>query len=153
QRTAVVNFADLARQQALRPALPGFPARPLLLPEELNEMDVEPGAAAVGPAAAPVPRLKFPLQAFVASPVPASSFKGLDDIPMVDSSYIIIPPDVSGGIGPSRVMCGFNNNYRVQDKVTGATVLTVGTATFWNPVITNKALLAQLTDPRTTFDP
>src|SRR5262249_47876905 len=41
----------------------------------------------------------------------------------------------------------------VQDKTTGATLLTVGTATFWNPVIANKALLNQLTDPRTLYDP
>jgi hypothetical protein len=47
----------------------------------------------------------------------------------------------------------FNNNYRIRDKATGATLLTVGTATFWNPVVTNKALLGGLTDPRTTYDP
>jgi hypothetical protein len=89
----------------------------------------------------------------IASPSPSNSFIGLDDIPMADSSYIIIPPDVGGGVGPTRVMDTHNNNYRVQDKTTGATIVTVGTATFWNPVVANKALLNQLTDPRTTYDP
>ena len=50
-------------------------------------------------------------------------------------------------------MCTFNNNYRIQSKANGATILTLGPATFWNPVITNKALLGKLTDPRCTFDP
>jgi hypothetical protein len=72
---------------------------------------------------------------------------------MVDSSYIIIPPDVAGGVGPTKVMESFNNNYRIRDKATGVTQLTVGTATFWNPVITDKTLLNQLTDPRTVYDP
>ncbi|TMQ69834.1 MAG: hypothetical protein E6K81_13985 [Candidatus Eisenbacteria bacterium] len=50
-------------------------------------------------------------------------------------------------------MCTFNNNYRIQSKANGATILTLGPATFWNPVITNKALLGKLTDPRCTYDP
>ena len=150
---AAVRMTDLARRAALVSPAPGMPARVWLPADEMNEMDIEPGASMVGPAAPPRPMLKFPAQAFVASPLPTTSFKGLDDIPMADSSYIIIPPDVSGGVGPTRVMDSFNNNYRVQNKATGATVVTVGTATFWNPVITNKALLSQLTDPRTTYDP
>src|SRR5205809_456254 len=88
-----------------------------------------------------------------ASAPPTGSFAGLDDIAMVDSSYIIIPPDVGGGVGPTAVMCTFNNNYRIQSKANGATILTLGPATFWNPVITNKALLGKLTDPRCTYDP
>jgi List-Bact-rpt repeat protein len=155
-RSAVVNFADLAREEArMRAMTGGAPAeRPLIRDEAFeNEMDAEPGAGAIGAAPSLMPMLRIPQQPFVASPSPSNSFQGLDDIPMVDSSYIIIPPDVSGGVGPTKVMCGFNNNYRVQDKTTGATLLTVGTATFWNPVITDKRLLNQLTDPRTTYDP
>jgi len=152
-RAAVVHMSDMARQATLRSPAPGLPARVWLPTDEMNEMDIEPGAAAVGPAVPRMPLLKLPAQPLVASPLPTTSFKGLDDIPMADSSYIVIPPDVSGGVGPTRVMNSFNNNYRIQDKVTGANVVTLGTATFWNPVITNKALLSQLTDPRTTYDP
>jgi uncharacterized protein (UPF0303 family) len=156
--TARVNMADLARLEAMGLA-PKPPVRALVRDEraeegmEPNEMDIEPGAGAIGwlgpENMAPPP----PFMPFVASPSPTSSFMGLDDVPMADSNYIIIPPDIAGGVGPAKVMESFNNNYRIRDKVTGATQLTVGTATFWNPVVTNKALLNQLTDPRTVYDP
>ena len=144
-RSAVVNFADLARQEALhrgeRPAV-----RPLVHPE-LNESD-EPGAGILG---SPAPALPFAPQSIqLASPPPSASFMGLDDIPMVDSSYIIIPPDVDGAVGRTKILEGLNNNYRVLDKSTGATISTVGTATFWAPT---GAVLNALTDPRTLYDP
>src|SRR4030095_640702 len=96
---------------------------------------------------APVPSL------LISSPGPSISYMGLDDIPMADSGYIIIPPDVHGAVGTNKVMASFNNNYRIQDKATGAVLSTVGTATFWDPVLADKALLNQLTDPRTIYDP
>ena len=46
------------------------------------------------------PSRSFPIMPMVASPSPTSSFVGLDDIPMADSSYIIIPPDCGGAVGP-----------------------------------------------------
>ena len=147
-RSAVVNFADLARREAQVPASQRPAVRPLIRPE-LDEDMAEPTT----PGAPVSPSLELPQQPLVASPSPSTSFMGLDDIPMVDSSYIIIPPDVAGGVGPTRVMSSFNNNYRVQDKATGAIISTVGTATFWNSVITDKRLLIDLTDPRTTYDP
>ena len=65
-------------------------------------MDIEPGAGAIGwlgpENMAPPP----PFMPFVASPSPTSSFMGLDDVPMADSNYIIIPPDIAGGVGPAR---------------------------------------------------
>ena len=149
--TAVVNVQELARLEALGLA-PKPPVRVRAHErEEENEMSVEPGANIVGPA--PEAWSAPPFVPMVASPSPSVSYMGLDDIPMVDSSYIIIPPDVHGAVGPTRVMESFNNNYRVRDKTTGVTILTVGTATFWNPVIADKTLLAALTDPRTVYDP
>jgi len=148
---AEVNFADLAARAQVPVGLAGEP-RPLIN-DELEEGG-EPGAgqsaAALAPetsALQPAPRLLTP------GPGTSKDYAGLNDIAMVDSNYIIIPPDVAGGVGPTKVMESFNNNYRIRDKATGVTQLTVGTATFWNPVITNKALLNQLTDPRTTYDP
>ena len=152
-RAEIPSVADLARREALRGSIAGRPARPRPAMDEMNEMDVEPGAGVIGPAPPPLPLAAFPPQAFVASPLPSASFKGLDDIPEVDSSYVVIPPDVSGAVGPTRVVCNFNNNVRVQDKITGAELLTVGQPTFWDPVITDKSLLNELTDPRTAFDP
>jgi len=147
--SATVNFNELARiDAAQRASRPELEPR-VLMPFEVNENEAEVPMSTpftpMIPARAPVLN--------IASPSPSNSFIGLDDIPMADSSYIIIPPDVGGGVGPTRVMDTHNNNYRVQDKTTGATIVTVGTATFWNPVVTNKALLNQLTDPRTTYDP
>src|SRR5215813_3330945 len=116
---AVVNAADLAGMEAL--GLAPMVAPRVLIHEsgmELNEMDFEPGANVV---ALPAPGAMFsppPFVPFVASPSPTNSFQGLNDIAMVDSGFIIIPPDVGGAVGPSKVMCGFNNNYRVQDKST-----------------------------------
>ena len=51
--------------------------------------------------------------------VATASFIGLDDIPMVDSSYIIIPPDVDGAVGRTKILESLNNNYRILDKATG----------------------------------
>ena len=147
--SATVNFTELARLDAQQRALRPTPMERVLVPSELNEDMAEPytGPPAFEPLRAIPPHLN------VASPSPTNNFAGLDDIAMADSGYIIIPPDLGGAVGPNRVMDTFNNNYRIQDKTTGATILTVGTATFWNPVVTNKALLNQLTDPRTTYDP
>jgi len=92
-----------------------------------------------------------PSQTFVTSPSPTSSFMGLDDIPMVDSSFVVIPPDVGGAVGPNRVMDGHNNNYRVLNKADGSVISTVGTATFWAP--SGETALDGLTDPREMYDP
>ncbi|MBI5711711.1 MAG: T9SS type A sorting domain-containing protein [Candidatus Eisenbacteria bacterium] len=149
--SAVVNFTDLARQQALAP-LPAGPPIPLEWPE--FEPPPEPSAPAPGTTSLrPLPSLPSQLMApLVASPSPSQSYMGLDDIAMVDSNYIVIPPDVAGAVGPARVMESFNNNYRIRDKATGTTIGTVGTATFWAPVEPAN-LLNQLTDPRTVYDP
>jgi hypothetical protein len=154
--SAVVNVTQLARseralQKQLEGVLPPVRAR---VTTELNEVeeDVEEVQNTLtSPLAASITRP--PITPFLSSPVPTGGYFGLDDIPMADSSYIIIPPDVAGAVGPTRVMESFNNNYRIRDKVTGATLITVGTATFWNPVVANKTLLNQLTDPRTVYDP
>jgi len=147
--SAVVNFDALARREALG-RVPEV--RPLVREEEENEMGEEPGASLFAPPAGPLPYSKIPVQPNVASPAPISSFMGLDDIAMVDSSYIIIPPDVAGGVGPSKVMSAHNNNYRIFDKATGAVLSTVGTATFWASVV-QASERASLTDPRVTYDP
>ncbi|MGE5175879.1 MAG: Calx-beta domain-containing protein, partial [Hyphomicrobiales bacterium] len=136
---AKVNFRELERNQA--PS--NGPVRALLLPE--FEEPEEP-LATTAPGA-----IEAPQAPTVASPAPTSSFMGLDDIPMADSSYIIIPPDVGGAVGPRHCMAGFNNNYRVFDKSTGGVLSTLGTATFWAP--SGETNLLALTDPRTLYDP
>jgi len=141
-RATVVNFSELARLDAQRKG-----PRPPIRTWMTNELE-EPEE----PLAQPSPDLGFaPIRPFVASPSPISSFMGLDDIPMADSSYQVIPPDCGGAVGPTRIMQGLNNNYRILDKATGAVISTVGTATFWAP--TGETALNGLTDPRTLYDP
>jgi hypothetical protein len=145
EASAVVNFGVLAEQAARSPAA-NRPVR-TWMPREF-EAPPEPYFPPA-PESRPLEKPGIPL---APSPLPTTSFKGLDDIPMADSSYIVIPPDVGGAVGPTRVMCGFNNNYRIFDKATGAIVSTVGTATFWASVVDPSERLS-LTDPRTTYDP
>ena len=146
-RSAVVNFSDLARREALG-LVPRPPVRPLIF-RELEESG-EPGAGAVGLAPVPSESPNAPQGTLVASPTPNLSYMGLDDIPMADSSYIVIPPDVDGAVGQTRILQGLNNNYRILDKSSGTPISTVGTATFWAPT---GATLNVLTDPRTLYDP
>ena len=142
--SAVVNFSELARREppagaSLRPVRP----RVLLEAEEPLEpiVPVSPEALITPP----------PFVPFAASPSPSSSFVGLGDIPMVDSSLIVIPPDCDGAVGPTKIMSGLNNNYRIFNKTDGSVVSTVGTATFWAG--TGPGINTSLTDPRTVYDP
>src|SRR5258706_9270438 len=143
-----VNLTELAQHASLAPAPP---VRVKLFPElEEPAEPVSPTSSATVRPFAPEPTRTFAPQ--IASPSPSVNYDGLDDIPMVDSSYIIIPPDVNGAVGPTKVMEDLNNNLRIRDKATGVTQLTVGNATFWAPV-TTVADRGALTDPRTVYDP
>src|SRR6266481_1637587 len=139
---AVVNFKDLERQQE-NSGKPKPPVQALILPE-VEEPEEPVSTLSPGSPQAPV-------SPQVASPAPSQSFMGLDDIPMADSSYIVIPPDCGGAVGPTKLMSGLNNNYRIFNKSDGSVVSTVGTATFWAP--SGETLLNGLTDPRTLYDP
>jgi hypothetical protein len=146
--TTVVNFGDLARKQQQHP--PGGPLRVLDMESLDNHVDPLEPISALAPGSEIGP-MNAPAMAQVASPSPTTSYIGLDDIAMVDSLYIIIPPDCGGAVGLTKVMQGLNNNYRILDKATGAVVSTVGTATFWAP--SGETALNGLTDPRTLYDP
>ena len=136
---AVVNFGELAKHQGGSETQ----VRALVLPE-LEEPEEPVSTLSPG-------GIQEPQTPSVASPLPSSSFMGLDDVPMVDSLYIIIPPDVGGAVGRTHAMSGHNNNYRIFDKSDGTVVSTVGTATFWAP--SGETALNALTDPRTLYDP
>jgi hypothetical protein len=144
--STVVNMGELARWQALHPS--SAPVRPRVNEQnEEFESDEEPGAIGLPPSTEVTPPPFIP---FLASPSPTLSFMGLDDIPMADSNYIVIPPDVDGAVGLTKILEGLNNNYRIMNKANGSTISTVGTATFWNGT---GATLNTLTDPRTIYDP
>jgi hypothetical protein len=139
---AVVNFKDLEFKQE-HSGKPKPPVQALLF-NEVEEIDEPDATPAQGPPEAPT-------STQVTSPAPSLTFMGLDDIPMADSSFIIIPPDCGGAVGPTKVMSGLNNNYRIMNKSDGSVVSTVGTATFWAP--SGETALLGLTDPRTLYDP
>jgi hypothetical protein len=143
--TAVVNFKQLSLQPPVVSQSAG-PVKTWMPPEH------EPPAEPYFPAAPASPAGDFLKQIMTPSPGPVSSFMGLDDIAMVDSLYIVIPPDIAGAVGPDKIMESFNNNYRIRDKATGTTLFTLGTATFWAPVVALGERLS-LTDPRTLYDP
>lgn len=150
--SAVIRFDELARLEAgglevRRPDRTWTPGKSRGLPLET------PAEPYFAPSPAPADRNQVvPDMPQAPSPSPSSSFMGLNDIPMVDSLYIVIPPDIGGAVGPNKIMEAFNNNYRIRDKATGATQGTVGTATFWAPVVSLSERLG-LTDPRTLYDP
>src|SRR5690349_15127610 len=146
--TTVVNFSELARLEALHAAK--GPVRALDMEALDNHVEPLEPITTIAPTPQFTP-LNAPARAQVVSPSPTTSYQGLDDIPMVDSLYIIIPPDCGGAVGPTKVMQGLNNNYRILDKATGAVLSTVGTATFW--AASGELPLNTLTDPRTLYDP
>jgi hypothetical protein len=147
--STVVNLAELARRSAAVPDVAKPPLRVLDLERNERDDDEEfrqPDASGLLQAAP----FGMGRQLFIASPAPTRSFAGLDDIAMVDSSYIIIPPDVNGVVGPSKIFQNLNNNVRVLDKTTGAVLGTVGVNTWWAGT---GASPNNYTDPRSTYDP
>jgi hypothetical protein len=98
-----VNFARLAAEEQRRLQTSGLPVIRPRIPSELNEAEAEnepePGAEGEVNFPMSVPLPGGPIIPFVASPSPTGGYMGLDDIAMADSGYIIIPPDVAGGVG------------------------------------------------------
>jgi subtilisin-like proprotein convertase family protein len=138
----VVNFSELARQQARTAAVWGEP-QPLIIP---NMLHLEAPAIPFTPSQSVLP--SEVIQPSAPSPSPGASFAGLDDIPKVGTGFIVIPPDTDGAVGLTKVMSGLNNNYRIQDKATGAVLSTVSIDTFWSA-----SGGSAFFDPKMLFDP
>src|SRR5439155_8965240 len=132
-----------ARQEALKPKSHG-PFVPLNY-AEADEAVAEPDVTAP-PITLPPP----PPQINVASPSPSTSFQGLDDIPIGGTNFIVIPPDVDGAVGLTKIMEGLNNNYRIFDKCTQATLATVSMNSFW---AASGGTVNTFFDPKTLYDP
>lgn len=138
-RSAVVNFGDLARQEALNPR-PPEQLRLIPEPEEQEsprqpisgkakvfaEEKVSPAAQSLGP-----------------SPPTSASFQGS---PGAGGT----PPDTQGAAGPDRLMSAMNGELRVQNK-NGATIGVVHSlGDFFSPA-TNGSSSAF--DPQLQYDP
>ena len=144
----VVNFANLARQEALRPSVyrvprvvrePGRPPRPRTVTAEgdvsPDKDQMEPSAAVTG------------ITPLAPSPTLASSFKALEDI------NTSIPPDTHGAVGPSHLMVTLNTQIRIQTR-TGVAVSTTTLDSFFSAVPGPWAFGTPFTfDPQVFYDP
>jgi hypothetical protein len=147
--SAVVNFQELARQQALNPGISDPSPRAISPPKTIEEVESEKGEAQAPNLAAQVD-VPSPL---IPSPAPATNFAGLNDIPFAPpgTAFFTIPPDTTGAVGPDsldRVFTTLNNNYRVQDKTGTQIGGDVSMTNFWAPVGAVSPF-----DPRVQYDP
>lgn len=136
-RTATVNFAELAAQEARAPAAIRAPKaihRPMPGPTEPAE--ALPRSSAGSAIAAPTEEGTVPR-----SPAAASSFQALGD------NNTSIPPDTNGAVGPNHLVTALNSQVRIQDK-TGAVLSTVSLNSFWSSLGGPDAF-----DPRILYDP
>jgi len=146
---AVVNFRELAKQQALNPD--DSEPTPLAITPPKTIEEVEDGT---GEAQAPAFARVDQAGPFIPSPAPVTNFAALNDIPFAPpgTAFFTIPPDTMGAVGPdsvNKVFVNLNNNYRVQNKTTGAQIGTdVSMRNFWAPAGATSAF-----DPRVQYDP
>ncbi len=153
-RTARVNLKNLealeARNAAVRRKQPAFQQEihsPGTIPEVGGEGASQASAEGdVTPAPAVEPQdTGGPL---VPSPAPAQNFLAQEDGAKVGTGTFTIPPDTMGAVGFDKVFVNVNNNYRVQNKATGAPLSTVSIDTFWTSTGATGVF-----DPRIQFDP
>jgi hypothetical protein len=147
-----VNFKQLAKRLALAPAnegpthlvaihaplsIPDSPATsaPTKRPKALSSSAPPARGDTTGGPAAP-------------SPAPSQSFLAQEDGPKIGTASFTIPPDTQGAVGLDKVFVNTNQNYRVEDKTTGAPLSTVSMDTFWS---TSGG--SGFFDPRIHFDP
>ncbi|HEY0544573.1 MAG TPA: carboxypeptidase regulatory-like domain-containing protein [Pyrinomonadaceae bacterium] len=143
---AVVNVTELARQQAERP--PDLTPRVTVPPNPpFNEEDALPPGEIARPASDNQTSNR-PDAPQIASPNPASSFIGHNDVPKVGTGNIVIPPDTQGAVGLTNIVTFLNNNYVVQNKTTGAQVSAVSEDTFWTGIGATGPF-----DPHILYDP
>jgi hypothetical protein len=140
---AVVNFSELARQDATRPAAnevitPQVIHSPISPPEQSAPSETRPSPSQ--PDEIPGPSLP--------SPPPNTSFISMADIPKVGTGTIVIPPDTQGAVGLTQIFTTLNNNYVLQDKVTGVQSGAVSMDTFWAGIGASGPF-----DPRVQYDP
>jgi len=140
----VVNFSELARQEALHPR---SEERKVLEPErEAPKKKALPPGAIIKPGPemnAPnsgVPETGTPPGPY--SPDLASSF-----LAQLDNG-LVIPPDTQGTVGLNHLMVTLNSNVVIQNR-SGGVISTVSLTGFWQPATG----VTRTTDPRVVYDP
>src|SRR5712691_204005 len=144
---SVINFAELAAKDAKASKEIDPNAAPVLRavhpPRTINEGDSTVAEQLTSPLA-----LSNDIHPLVSSPAPSQSFLAQEDGPEVGTGTFDIPPDTMGAVGPDKLFVNVNNNYRVQDKTTGAALSTVSIETFWS-----SSGGSGVFDPRVQYDP
>jgi hypothetical protein len=144
---SVINFAELAAKDAkagkeIKPnALPALKAvhPPLTITESGAAIAERPPSANAQ---------SNEIHPLVSSPAPSQSFLAQEDGPQVGTGSLVIPPDTMGAVGLDKLFVNVNNNYRVQDKITGTDLSTVSIETFWSSTGASGVF-----DPRVQYDP
>ena len=145
--TAVINFSRLADRKSKKPTVAGWvdehgvPA-PLTIDDSAGAPTQSGKDAGSATAAEPIPG---PL---VSSPSPSANFLALEDGAQVGTGIFTIPPDTMGAVGLDKMFVTLNNNYRIQDKPTGAALSSVSINTFWAA-----SGATGVFDPRVQYDP
>ena len=149
---AVVNFAELARQEAANPpasSIPG-PRVPRVAPflTVPGDRPVPPEFVRQQKPAAPEAALGLP-SAAIASPSPLESFEALrdQDVSIPPFVYSFIPPDTMGAAGPNHLMVTLNSQVRIQDRA-GGVLSTVSLESFWAGTGATSTF-----DPKVVYDP
>jgi hypothetical protein len=99
-----------------------------------------------------IPGSQHSKQINVASPNPTVNYEAAPDEAMGGgtSGTYTIPPDTYGAVGLDKVFTTLNNNYRIHNKSTGASLSLVSAQVFWNSL---GADASGVFDPRVIYDP
>jgi hypothetical protein len=142
--TAIVNFTQLAEQEASKAATSG-PLVPLVIHPPVTRAEEEIAPSVIKPPAQTPNEQSGPNGP---SPPPSTNFIGETDVVKFGTTTIVIPPDTDGAVGLTKVFVNVNNNYVIQDKTTGAELSRVSMDTFWA-----STGATGLFDPRVEYDP
>src|SRR6266542_4431917 len=143
---SVIDFTKLAERDAKASRERQANAGPVLRAVDPVKTIKEVDSVPVNPAAEPA-KIN-PSRPLVSSPAPSQTFPAQEDAPQFGTNTFVIPPDTMGAVGLDKLFVTVNNNYRVQDKATGAVLSTVSIETFWS-----STGAAGVFDPRVQYDP
>ncbi|HEX7998760.1 MAG TPA: Calx-beta domain-containing protein [Pyrinomonadaceae bacterium] len=145
-RSAVVNFAAIARKEAQGSARPHKPKDADGPEPDYDNLPIPAGAIISGKDSAVASGSNSSRDGeqggpLAASPAPLSSFSALPD------GLNSIPPDTHGAVGPNHLMVTLNTQIRIQDR-NGATLSTVTLDSFWSSLGNPDTF-----DPKLLYDP